>query len=136
MTKLGDRWTPAMKRYNRRVWPLMAAYAVVLAAAIWLFETHPITGPLKYAAAAAPALLLSANLVLLGVYLVEEADEFQRLLMAMAMLVAIGATLSFATVWGFLEGLAGAPHLALWWAYAFFAVVMGAARAVIGWRFS
>lgn len=127
--------SPAMRRYQRRFWPLMVAYAALLVAVIRIFETHPPAGPLKYALAVAPAVPVLGVIVLLGLYLVEEADEFRRMKVVQAMLCGLGLVLGVTTVWGFLENLAGAPRLPLYWVFPIYCLGMGLAQPIIGWRY-
>ena len=127
--------SPAMRRYMRRMWPTMAIYAVVLVAAIRLFETHPPTGALKYLAAAAPAIPLLVNFWFYGRYIVEETDEFRRLQIVMTMLVGLAAVLATTTVWGFLEVLAGAPHIPVYFVAVVYVIAQGLAGPVVGWRY-
>ncbi|MFL5296992.1 MAG: hypothetical protein ACJ798_11485 [Phenylobacterium sp.] len=128
-------WSPAMRRYMRRMWPTMAVYAVVLIGAIKLFETHPPTGPLKYLAAVAPAIPLLVNFWFYGRYVVEEDDEFRRLQVVMTMLVGLAVVLAAATVWGFLEVLAGAPHITIYWVAPIYVVAQGLAAPIVAWRY-
>ncbi len=60
---------PALKRYNRRVLILSAAYAVALLAVEWLFNHHAVSGALAYAAAVLPALPIIGMFVAIGRYL-------------------------------------------------------------------
>lgn len=127
--------SPAMKRYQRRFWPAMIAYAVLLFTVVRIFETHPPAGALKYALAVAPAIPVVGVIVLLGLYLVEETDEFRRVKVIQAMLCGLGLVLTVTTVWGFLENLAGAPHMPLYLVFPIYCLGMGVAQPIIGWRY-
>jgi hypothetical protein len=133
--KSREVWSPAMRRYVRRMWPTMAVYAVVLVAAIRLFDTHPPTGALKYAAAVAPSIPLLVNIWLYGRYIVEETDEFRRLQIVLSMLIGLAAVLAATTVWGFLEALAGAPHIPLYFVAVVYVVAQGLAAPLVAWRY-
>jgi hypothetical protein len=52
-----------------------------------------------------------------------------------SLLWALGLVLAFSTVWGFLETLAGAPHLAMWWIFPIFCVAQGLAQPLIARRY-
>ena len=58
------------------------------------------------------------NLAIVGViwaigrYFAEEGDEYLRMRLAQSVILATGLTLSFCSVWGFLEGFGLLPHLA------------------------
>jgi hypothetical protein len=107
---MGD--APAGRRYNQRIVGLSVAYVALLFAADWLFRQHRIDGAAAYAIAVLPALPIVGIFVVIGRYLIEEHDEYLRLLMVRQSLVATGLTLALATVWGFLESFGLAPHVA------------------------
>lgn len=94
---------PARRAYNRRVLIASAAYAVLLIGAeLAVTRLHPAV-PLRVVLALLPALAIVAIFVALGRYLIEESDEYLRARLARQMLWATGATLSIATVYGFLQ---------------------------------
>ncbi|HEX8584518.1 MAG TPA: hypothetical protein VF680_08920 [Allosphingosinicella sp.] len=106
----------ARKRYNMAVLGCSAGYACALFGAVSYFNNHPDARSVTaYAAAIVPALLVVGIFVAIGRYLVEECDEFQRLLMVRQSLVASGLALSVATIWGFLESFGLAPHVDAYW---------------------
>jgi hypothetical protein len=112
--------TPAWKRYNWRVVWLSLLYAIALIAAVYGFKHHLLSGGLAYVVAALPALPIIGIFAAIGRYLVEERDEYVRMLMVRQTLWASGFALSLATIWGFLEsfGLAGhidAYYIAIAW---------------------
>ena len=86
--------TSAWKRYNWRVIWLSLGYAILLIGAVYGF---------KYVVAVLPALPIIGIFGAIGRYLVEEQDEYVRMLMVRQMLWASGFALSCATIWGFLE---------------------------------
>ena len=95
--------TPAWKRYNWRVIWLSLAYAGFLIAAVYGFKHALVPAALKYPVAILPALPIVGIFVAIGRYLVEEEDEYVRMLMVRQVLWASGFALSLATVWGFLD---------------------------------
>lgn len=99
-------------RYNRRILALSVAYVALLFAADWLFKQHWIGGVAAYVVAVLPALPIVGMFVVIGRYLIEEHDEYLRMLMVRQSLVATVLTLVVATVWGFLESFGLAPHVA------------------------
>ena len=101
----------AIKRYNIRVIWLSLLYAAFLMGAVYGFERHLITGPLAYLAAILPALPIIGIFAAIGRYLVEEQDEYVRMLMVRQTLWASGFALSLATIWGFLESFDLAGHI-------------------------
>ena len=101
----------AGRRYVARFGACMSAYVGAVLAAPWLFARTP-AGPLQVAVAIAPALAIVGVIWAIGRYLVEEQDEYVRMRLAQVVIFATGLTLSFCSVWGFLEGFGLLPHLA------------------------
>jgi hypothetical protein len=106
----------AQRRYNMAVLGCSAGYAAALFGAAAYFNNHPdARGVTAYAAATVPALLIIGVFVAIGRYLIEERDEYLRLLMVRQSLIASGLALSVATLWGFLESFGLAPHIDAYW---------------------
>jgi hypothetical protein len=103
--------TLASKRYNSRVIWLSLAYAIFLIGAVYGFKHKLIPGALTYPVAVLPALPIIGLFAAMGRYLVEEQDEFVRMLMVRQTLWASGFALSCATIWGFLENFDLVGHL-------------------------
>ncbi|SFO08212.1 hypothetical protein [Sphingomonas sp. OK281] len=122
---------PAIRRYNRRVMLLSLVYAALLFATIYLFVHGALHGPIAYVAALLPALPLIGIFLVLGRYIVEETDEYLRMLMIRQSLVASGFMLSIMTGWGFLEGFGLVPHIP-----AYYAAVLWFAGLWIGWGYN
>jgi hypothetical protein len=102
---------PAMKRYNWRVIWLSLIYAALLIGAVYGFKHHLFSGPIAYVAAVLPALPIIAIFGAMGRYLVEERDEYIRMILVRQTLWASGFALSVATVWGFLESFNLVEHV-------------------------
>jgi xanthosine utilization system XapX-like protein len=102
---------PAMKRYNWRVIWLSLIYAAFLIGAVYGFKHHLFSGPIAYVAAVLPALPIIAIFGAMGRYLVEERDEYIRMILVRQTLWASGFALSVATVWGFLESFNLVEHV-------------------------
>lgn len=124
---------PAQRRYVTRFWPVMAIYVASVLAVSWLFNGRAPDGPLKYAIAVLPALPIIGIIVVMGRYLIEEQDEFIRLRHTIGLLIAIGLTLSFCAVWGFLEIYAGVPTIGLFNVVWGFFAAMGIGAAASSW---
>ena len=103
--------TQAWKRYNIRAIWLSLAYAAFLLPAVYGFKHQLIGGPAAYLVAVLPALPIIGIFAAIGRYLVEEQDEYVRMLMVRQTLWASGFALSVATVWGFLESFDLAGHV-------------------------
>lgn len=113
----------AKRRYNMAVLGCSTGYAAALFGASAYFSNHPDARSVTaYAAAIVPALLIIGIFVAIGRYLIEERDEFVRMLMVRQTLIASGLTLSLATLWGFLESFGLVEHIyAYWFAVIWFA---------------
>lgn len=103
--------TPAWKRYNWRVIWLSLTYAVLILTAVYSFKHKLVADSLVYLIAVLPALPIIGIFAAIGRYLVEEKDEFVRMLMVRQTLWASGFSLSAATVWGFLENFDLVGHV-------------------------
>ena len=101
----------AIRRYNRRVIVLMLIYAAILMAVVYSFNHHLLSGPPAYVAAILPALPVIGVFGAIGRYLVEETDEYVRMLTIRQTLYASGFALSIATAWGFLEAFDMVGHI-------------------------
>jgi len=103
--------SPAARRYSLRVIVLMLIYAVALIGAVYAFKHHLIGGPLAWIVGVLPALPIIGVFAAIGLYLVEEGDEYLRMMMVRQTLWASGFALSIATVWGFLESFELVAHV-------------------------
>src|SRR4051812_404730 len=107
--------TSAWKRYNWRVVWLSLAYAALLLPAVYGFKHGLVPGAVQYLVAVLPALPIIGIFVAIGRYLVEEQDEYVRMLMVRQTLFASAFALSVATVWGFLENFDLVGHADGYW---------------------
>lgn len=120
--------SPAVKRYQRRIMIGMSLYVLLLICAIGAYvRLHP-TGVFAYLLALAPALPVVGCIVVMGLYVREETDEFERSIQTEGALWATGGLLAVATVWGFLELFHLVPHVESWWAFPVWAVIWGPAQ--------
>lgn len=104
--------TPAQRRYNGRALVLSAIYAGALLTSVGFFRHYPSAAqPSAYLFAAMPALPIVGMVVVLARYLIEERDEYLRMLRIRQALIATGLTLGIVTVWGFVEDAGLAPHV-------------------------
>jgi hypothetical protein len=125
----------ARRRYIFRLFPTMVVYLVFLFIAQWTFHhLHP-TGPLVYLLAILPALPLIGSLAIVGLYIAEESDEFERSIVIQSMLWGLGGALSVNTIWGLLEDFAKAPHVSTFYVYLFFWIIMGISQPIIRLRY-
>lgn len=117
----------AARQYFRRLMSTMGAYAVTLILVIlYLVRFHP-TGPFVYFLAVLPALPIIGVVVVVGLYLAEQKDEFQRMLLERSLLWGMGGTLGTTSVWGFLEMYANVRHLSSFYVFPLFWLFVGMA---------
>ena len=107
--------SPASRRYNIRVVTLSLIYSAFLLGAVYGFKHHLVSGPAAWIVAILPALPIIGIFAAIGLYLVEEQDEYVRMLMVRQTLWASGFALSIATVWGFLESFELVSHVEVYW---------------------
>ncbi|WP_157084774.1 hypothetical protein [Sphingomonas pituitosa] len=124
----------AQRRYMWRFLPAMGVYSVVivgsgLASRWW----HP-EGFGLFALALAPALPLLAAIAAIGLYLVEEKDEYLRSRNAIAAIGGLGILLAFTTVWGFLEEGGVVGRFPLWGAFPLWAAGLGVCQGLVHLR--
>jgi hypothetical protein len=108
---LAMSFNPAMKRYNVRVIWLSLLYAIFLLIAVYSFKHQLLHGALAWLAAILPALPLIGIFGAMGRYLIEEKDEYVRMVLVRQSLWAGAFALSVATVWGFLESFDLVGHV-------------------------
>lgn len=107
---------PEVQRYLLRLVIAMIIYLGSLFAAEVLIEDRGLSGPPAYALAALPGLAFAAVPWIFTRLIIEERDEFQRMLYVRQVMVATGFTLTAAAVWGFLETYVPVSHIeAFWW---------------------
>jgi hypothetical protein len=95
--------SPAIRRYVIRLLVLMSFYLVFLFVAVKAFHAHAVSGTLAYAMAILPALPIIGVFWAVMRLLIEEPDEFIRLLHVRQSLIATGFCLTVMTIWEFLQ---------------------------------
>lgn len=127
--------SPAIKRYIVRFSITMAAYVGLLMASLNYIHAHHPQGWLLWVLAVAPALPIVALIGVVGLYVTEETDEFQRVVLMQAMLWGGGVTMAAATVWGFLENVGLVQHFPLYLTFPVFCAAYALARPLVRWRY-
>lgn len=130
-----NKHSPAGRRYLRRFIPAMVAYVVLIFGASFAFRDPGLTGPLAWAIAVAPAVPIVAVIAIMGLYVKEETDEFQRRVLIESMLWGFGVTLAVTTVSGFLEMYVHTPGLQSFWAFPIFCLAMGVSQLFVRRRY-
>ena len=124
MLALGKSTSSAHKRYAIRTIAFMSGYVAVNVAAIFgAFDD--IASPV-----AAWALALTVSAPVIGqiwatLALMRESDEFVRAVVAKQFILASGLARAVASVWGFGESYAAAPHIPAWIIYPLFWACFG-----------
>jgi hypothetical protein len=124
---------PAARRYIVRFVVTMSMYAVTLLFTEWeLRRLHP-SGLLLYGLAVLPAIPILGMITLIGFYLAEEKDEYQRNMLIQSLLWGLGAILSLTSVWGFLQMYAHVHPFQPFMAFPLFWCFQGIAAAALRW---
>ncbi len=126
--------TPAARRYIRRFMPLMAVYVATLFAATWFIRDARPDGALLAMLSVLPALPLVGIIAVLGLYVVEETDEYLRAQIVRHMMVGLGGLLTIMTVWGFLEFGGAVPHFPTMLGFPIWCGIWGASQCVSALR--
>lgn len=103
-------------RYLTRMALTMAFYLITLFMAEHFIEDRGLTGPVAVFLALLPGLSFAGVVWIFGALIVEEKDEFFRMLYVRQGLIATGISFTMAAVWGFLETYQIVePVAAFWW---------------------
>ena len=121
----------ATRRYKKRFFIAMGCYVALLFSTVFLLKHHQIDHLLVIALAILPSLPIVATIVIVGLYLKEERDEFQRSVLERAMLWATGCVLAVSSVWGFLEMFAELPHLPSFYIFPGFWFLVGVCTPLV-----
>jgi uncharacterized membrane protein len=103
--------TKAQRRYLIRMAIAMGTYIALLVSTIDILRFHHPARTLTILLSILPSLPIIAVIAIVGLYLKEETDEFQRALTQQSLLWGIGITLAVTSVWGFLEMFSHVRHL-------------------------
>ena len=126
---------PATRRYLFRFIPTMVAYVAVLLFVEWhIHRFHP-TGALLYGLAVLPAIPIIGIIVVVGLYLAEEKDEFLRNLLIQSMLWGLGAIMALTTVWGFLQIFTHIHRFQPFMTFPLFWCFQAIATGALQWRY-
>lgn len=110
----------------------MAVYVLAVATISgWLGWEPPTQGWGLYLAAISPAFPVGAAIYAMGRYLVDEPDEFQRMVQVRAMLSGLGLTMFVCTAWGFLAQYAHVWPLPLYLVFPLWAVSFCLATPIV-----
>jgi putative oxidoreductase len=124
----GAELTKPAKVYAFELAVWLALYAVLIAGAVWAARAQAFSGPEAYVAAILPALPIG-GIMWSVIKFMANSDEYVRETTARRFVLAAGATMFFATVWGFAESFAAAPHAPMWWVVPIFWLCFGLTSA-------
>lgn len=128
--RAGAKW-----RYLVRLASTMAVYVLFTYFTRWSFENLHLAGLVVYLLALVPALPMVGSLAVVGLYVVEEPDEFERSILFQSVLWGSGGALAVSTVCGALEEFAGAAHRSAFYSYLFFWIFMAISGVIIRMRY-
>jgi hypothetical protein len=119
----------AQQRYIKRTAIFTSLYLASFGLLMYADRQLEIGETMKFGLALLPGLAIIGVFWAIGRLMVEEPDEFLRMLVIRQSLIATGFAMCAASVWGFLESAGVVQHLdAYWWAVAwFFGLGIGAA---------
>ena len=101
--------SPAAKRYLIRLLIAVTTYLIAVFVTMHIFHHGRLELPAAIGLATIPSLPIIAIIVIVGLYLKEEKDEFQRELFIQCLLWGTGATLAVTSFWSFLHLFAHVP---------------------------
>jgi xanthosine utilization system XapX-like protein len=101
--------SPALRRYLKRLAIASATYVLTVFLAMHVFHHGRMSLLPAIALALFPSIPIVAIIAIVGFYLKEEKDEFQRELYIKSLLWGTGATLAITSFWSFLHLFARVP---------------------------
>lgn len=111
----GKGQTLAQTRYVKRVAIFTSLYLATFAFMILADEAFEVPLALRYVVAILPGLAVCGIFWAIARLIIEETDEFLRMLTVRQTLVASAFALSIASIWGFLEAANLVPHVDAYW---------------------
>lgn len=130
--------SPANKRFQDRfLFVIVPLIFLDAGLGIWGFRFHHLhlAGVLGYLCAILQSLPFVGFIVIYGIYLAEEKDEFVKSILVQSLLWGTGVTLSVTTFWGSLEKFSEAPHMDVSLVQFVFVISYIIAGVVNKWRY-
>jgi hypothetical protein len=125
----------ATKGYLLRLAAAMATYLICLATTVRILGRYHPERWVAYGLALLPAVPVIGAIAIIGLYLADERDEYQRTVVVQSILWALGVTMAALTVWGFLEIFAGVPHFQTYLAFPLFWVLVAVISPFVKMRY-
>jgi len=107
-------WLP-VHRYLMRIAALMAFHIVTLLMVEHIVEGRGLSGWAAFALVLLPGLSFAGVFGVFYMLILEEKDEFQRLLHVRQGLIATSVAFTLAAIWGYLENYGLVEHVAAFW---------------------
>ncbi len=118
---MAEKMSPQIKRYMKRIAILMVLYLIFLFSGDYLIDNELVSGVPAYIIAILAGLPVAGMFWAIGMLLIEETDEFLRMLLVHQTLIATGIAMAAASIWGFLENFGLVQHVdSYWWAIIWF----------------
>ncbi|MEM1196990.1 MAG: hypothetical protein AAGH57_12860 [Pseudomonadota bacterium] len=105
----------AQRRYIKRVAVFTSLYLASFAALTFVDQLGDLPEAVRLAIGALPGLAVVGFFWSIGRLIVEESDEFMRMLTVRQTLIASGLAMSAASIWGMLESADMVPHVDAYW---------------------
>ncbi len=106
--------TTPNRRFLIRLLIVAVIFALSISLARHLVGQESLERPLLWALAIIPGLAMVSIFYAYGMLIVEQEDEFIRMLLLRQLIIATGIALSFAIAWGFLEEFGLVEHIYLY----------------------
>jgi hypothetical protein len=103
------------RRYRRRIGNSTAIYVASLLAAKYLISRDLVEGPVVWILGLIPGLAVVGIFYAIAMLIIEQKDEFIRMLIVRQTLIGTAVALSISTVWGFLENFGLVAHVDSYW---------------------
>ncbi len=104
-------FTTPNRRFLIRLAIAVIALAASVTAARYLIGQGNVSGAALWALAVIPGLAMVGIFYAYGMLILEQKDEFIRMLLLRQLIMGTGVALSFAVVWGFLESFGLVAHI-------------------------
>ena len=105
------RFTATNRRFLLRLGVSAAVLGLSVVMVRHVIGQELVSGPLLWGLALIPGLAMVGIFYAYGMLIVEQKDEFVRMLVVRQLVIATGIALAFATVWGFLEEFGLVAHV-------------------------
>jgi len=118
------------RRYLIRLAVAMLGYMASLFLAVRLIRDGHLSGLLAWLVATLPGVFVAGVFWSIGKLIIEEQDEYQRMLLVRQVLVATGFTLTIVTIYGFLENFGLVAHIDAFYVAILWFIGLGVGSAV------